>query len=80
MSRKPRRRKLTRTQESILRLLCSGFSDKRIADWLKMPVGTVRTHLTRLRIFFRVDNRTGLAMSFLMYAPPPWFQHKNEDT
>lgn len=49
-------------QAQIIRMLFEGYSDKQIAQELKISVPTVRSHLQRMYSKFRVQDRTTLVV------------------
>lgn len=58
---------LSPRQAQIGRYLCSGLSDKQIANVLQISVPTVRTHLSRLFLKFGVQDRHELVIIFFRH-------------
>jgi DNA-binding CsgD family transcriptional regulator len=74
-----RRRKdqlhLSVRDEEIVHLIGSGLSDKEIARALGMSRHTVRTHLDRLYLRYRIHNRAELLMMWLASSQLDAAQH-----
>jgi len=62
---------LSPRQSQIGRHLCSGLSDKQIANMMQISIPTVRTHLSRLFVKFDAQDRNELVIIF--------FQHFREN-
>jgi DNA-binding CsgD family transcriptional regulator len=61
--------RLSPRQESIVRLIGAGLSDKQIATRLGLSRHTVRTHLDRLFVKHRIHNRIELLMIWMESLP-----------
>ena len=58
---------LSPRQAQIGRHLCSGLSDKQMANVLQISIPTVRTHLSRLFLKFDVQDRHELVIIFFRH-------------
>ena len=58
---------LSPRQSQIGRHLCSGLSDKQIANAMQISVPTVRTHLSRLFLKFDAQDRNELVIIFFQH-------------
>lgn len=56
---------LTPRELEISELLCGGWTNKQIADFLKVSVSTVEAVISRLFLKFHVPNRVQLVLSIL---------------
>lgn len=62
---------LSAREEEILVLLSKGYSNKAIADQLKLSVETIYSHLKRVYEKLHVHSRTEAVIRYLATHPPP---------
>ena len=62
---------LSAREEEILVLLSKGYSNKAIADQLKLSVETIYSHLKRVYEKMHVHSRTEAVIRYLASNPPP---------
>lgn len=60
--------KLSRRQKEVLKLVCDGKSNKRIANTLYVAEGTVKNHIASIFEILQVTNRTEAAMQVTKFS------------
>ena len=74
--------KLSPTQLRILELFIreGGLRDKELCDKLAMPLGTLRTHWSRIHLKFGTSTRTEAGLCFNTLRPAATADSRNADT
>lgn len=64
--------KLTERENSVLRLIAQGFTDREIAQRLSFSISTARKHRENMLAKFQLEKSAQLVVQYFIHHPEAW--------